>query len=118
MLDNALIQREKLLLPSLHIKLGLMKQFMIALSQRIEACKCISLMFSNLSEAKVKGGIFGNKLDRCWHLKSWKTKCKTLKKCMASCSASNERVFGKKCEKYKELAENLLDCHRKQGCRM
>ena len=51
-------KEEKILLPSLQIKLGLKKQFMKSLSPQSEAFKHIRLMFPNLSEAKVKGGIF------------------------------------------------------------
>ena len=45
-------------MPSLHIKLGLVKQFIKALSPESEAFKHVRLMFPKLSEAKVKGGIF------------------------------------------------------------
>ena len=46
-----LISREKVLLPPLHIKLGLVKQF-------VKAFQEIRSMFPSLSEAKIKGGIF------------------------------------------------------------
>ena len=53
-----LVQREKILLPTLHIKLGLAKQYIKALKSDSEAVKHVQAMFPKLSEAKVKGGIF------------------------------------------------------------
>ena len=46
------------MLPTLHIKLGLAKQFIKALKSDSEAIKNVQAMFPKLSEAKVKGGIF------------------------------------------------------------
>ena len=53
-----LVLREEILLPTLHIKLGLAKQFMKALKSDSETFKHVQVMFPKLSEAKVKGGIF------------------------------------------------------------
>ena len=51
-----LVQREKILLPTLHIKLGLAKHLIKALKSDSEAIKHVQEMFPKLSEAKVKGG--------------------------------------------------------------
>ena len=73
-LNSALIERSKILLPPLHIKLGLAKQFVKALKQTSRAFRHIRQMFPSISEAKVKGGIFvGPQI--CWHLNSWRNKC-------------------------------------------
>ena len=53
-----LISREKILLPPLNIKLGLVKQFVKALDFEEEVFQEIRSMFSRLSEAKIKGGKF------------------------------------------------------------
>ena len=53
-----LVLREKILLSTLHIKLGLAKQFVKAFKSDSEAFKHVKAMFPKLSEAKVKGGIF------------------------------------------------------------
>ena len=53
-----LVQREKILLPTLHIKLGLAKQFIKASKSDSEAIKHVQAMFPKLSGAKVKGSIF------------------------------------------------------------
>ena len=53
-----LISREKALLPPLHIKLGLVKQFVKALNFEGEVFQEIYSMFPRLSETKIKGGVF------------------------------------------------------------
>ena len=52
-----LISREKVLLPPLHIKLDLVKQFVKALDFE-EVFQEIRSMFPRLSKVKIKGGIF------------------------------------------------------------
>ena len=57
-LNSFLIERSKILLPPLHIKFGLAKQFVKALKPTSRAFCHIRQMFPSISEAKVKGGIF------------------------------------------------------------
>ena len=56
--NSSLNERSKIFLPPLHIKLELAKQFVKALKQTTRAFRHIRQMFSSISEAKVKGGIF------------------------------------------------------------
>ena len=49
---------KRILLPPLHIKLGLMKQFLKALDTRSTCFKYIKSKFPNLTDAKIKGRIF------------------------------------------------------------
>ena len=58
MICQPLVLREKILLPTLHIKLGLAKQFIKALKSDSKALSHVQAMFPKLSEAKVKGGVF------------------------------------------------------------
>ena len=53
-----LINQKKVLLPPLHIKLGLIKQFVKALDKDGAAYKYFQNLFPKLSEAKAKGGVF------------------------------------------------------------
>ena len=48
----------KVLMPPLHIKLGLMKQFVRTLDTESAAFKDLQDFFPKLSEAKVKAGVF------------------------------------------------------------
>lgn len=57
-LNESLVEREKILLPPLHIKLGLMKQSVQTLNVNDEYFKHIRNTFPNLTDAKVKEGIF------------------------------------------------------------
>lgn len=56
--ETALIDPERVLLPPLHIKLGLMKQFVRALNPNSQSFEYIKEKFPNLSLAKVKAGVF------------------------------------------------------------
>lgn len=54
----ALAETHKILLPSLHIKLGVMKNFVKSTDQTGSAFKYLAVKFPRLSEAKIKEGIF------------------------------------------------------------
>jgi hypothetical protein len=53
-LNVSLVDHEKILLPPLHIKLGMMKQFVKALDRN---SPCLCTKFSSLSHAKIREGI-------------------------------------------------------------
>ena len=55
---NALVDSKRVLLPPLHIKLGLMKQFVKAIDKNGECFKYICSKFPKLSDAKLKEGVF------------------------------------------------------------
>ncbi|GFG30206.1 hypothetical protein Cfor_11131, partial [Coptotermes formosanus] len=57
-IHEALVPREKILLPPLHIKLGLLKQFTKTLDSNSAVLHHIRKMLPHLSDAKEKGGIF------------------------------------------------------------
>ena len=56
--ENPLVDMNKVLLPPLHIKLGLMKNFEKALHKNGAAFQHLSTVFLGLSAAKLKEGIF------------------------------------------------------------
>ena len=58
MWEPQLVDPRNVLMPPLHIKLGLMKQFVKALNQESDAFKYLPAFFPKLSDAKIKGGIF------------------------------------------------------------
>ena len=53
-----LVDPRKVLMPLLHIKLGLMKQFVTALDKESAAFNYLRDFFPRLSEAKLKAGVF------------------------------------------------------------
>ena len=57
-INEALVEREKIVFPPLHIKLGLIKQFVKALNKDGDCFKYLRSRFQGLSDEKVKSGIF------------------------------------------------------------
>jgi hypothetical protein len=57
-LRESLVEPNKVLLPPLHIKIGLMKQFVEALDTEWDCFKYLGEKFPQLSEAKLKEGVF------------------------------------------------------------
>jgi len=57
-LRESLVNPNKVLLPPLHLKLGLMKQFVKALVRERDCFKYLGEKFSGLPEAKLKEGVF------------------------------------------------------------
>ena len=57
-INEALVEREKIVFPPLHIKLGLIKQFVKAPNKDDDCFKYLRSRFQGLSDEKVKSGIF------------------------------------------------------------
>ena len=57
-INQPLVDREKILMPPLHLKLGLCKQFVKALYKNGEPFTHLKALFPRLSAAKLEGGIF------------------------------------------------------------
>jgi hypothetical protein len=57
-LREFLVEPNKVLLPPLHIKLGMMKQFVKAPDREGDCFKYLGKKFSGLTEAKLKEGVF------------------------------------------------------------
>lgn len=57
-IHESLVDRENILLPPLHIKLGLIKQYVKALDKNGKCFQYLQSKFPNLSDAKIKEGIF------------------------------------------------------------
>ncbi len=57
-LEEPLVEREKIIFPPFHIKLGLIKQFVKALDENWECFKDICSVFQGLTIEKLKAGIF------------------------------------------------------------
>ena len=120
-IQNALVAREKILLPPLHIKLGLAKQFVKALDVESKAFKEIRQMFPKLSDAKVKGGIFvGPQIAKM--LKSETLENKMSFKEKEAWQSFRGVVEGflvnRKDPNYRELVARLIGNFQNMGCRM
>ena len=119
--ENPLVDMNKVFLPPLHIKLGLMKNFVKALHKNGAAFQHLSTVFPGLSAAKLKEGIFVGpqirevlkdadfeELLNLKELRAWEA----LK---SECSGffGNTRV-----PDYQACIETLLKSYEDMGCRM
>ena len=121
MLRQRLMLKEKILLRTLHIKLGLAKQFIKALKSDSKALSHVQAMFPKLSEAKVKGGIFTE--PQIWQMlgsKELEDKMTTLER--DAWQSFRNVVHGflgrNKANNYEDCVETLLQTYCKLGCRM
>jgi hypothetical protein len=55
---KSIVDPKKILLPPIHMKLGIMKQFVKALPKTGNCFKCLYKTFPHLSKAKLKEGVF------------------------------------------------------------
>ena len=119
--ENPLVDMNKVLLPHLHIQLGLMKNFVKALQKNGAAFQHLSTVFPGLSAARLKQGIFVGpqmlevlkdtdfeellnlKEQRAWE--AFKSVCSGF--------------LGNKCvPDYQACIEKLLMSYEDMGCRM
>ena len=116
-----LVDPQKILLPLLHIKLGLMKNFVKALDKEKPGFKYLYEKFPRLSEAKIKEGVFvGPQIHELFrddtfdHLlsgnekKAWKAFQLVATKFLGNYKADN----------YEQLVANLLKSYKAPGCNM
>lgn len=117
-----LAERDKICLRVLHIKLGLMKNFVKGLQKDGAAFEYLKELFPGLSAAKIKEGVFvGPQIRKI--VKHDKDFRKTLndieQKTWDSVKAVFSGVLGsKRSPKYKELVEVMLTNLHEMGCNM
>ena len=107
-----LVLREKILLPTLHIKLGLAKQFVKALKSDSEAFKYVQAMFPKLSQAKMKDGIFtGPQIRQMLDSKELEGKMTALERDAWQSFRSVVHGFlgGNKADNYEDLVETTVN---------
>lgn len=120
-INQSLVDPEKILLPPLHIKLGLMKQFVKALDKDGQCYKYISLKFPNVSDAKLKEGVFDGPqiriLTRDTNFVSHMTKIEM--DAWESFKAVNANFLGnKKSPDYENIVAKMIRNYKKLGCLM
>jgi hypothetical protein len=120
-INNPLVDRDRILFPPLHIKLGLIKQFTKALNKD-GGCFCyLCLAFPGLTIEKLKAGIFDGSQIRqlirdpdfeksmsVVELKAWK----------AFVLVVNNFLGNAKARSYAKLVTNMLTAFRNLGCNM
>jgi len=119
--NQPLVEPSKILLPSMHLKLGLVKNFVKAMNQEEVAFTYLRVKFPRLSEAKVKEDIFIgpqirdlikdkyiDKLLQGEEKAAWDSFKFVVKGFLENRRAQN----------YEELVNNLLQSYQKLGCNM
>ena len=120
-LYEPLVDRDKIILPPLHIKLGLIKQYVKSLDQDGECFKYISRTFTNLSMEKIKAGIFdGPQVRRLLddqdfinsmtleEKRAWQAFADVVHNFLGNCKSAN----------YRSLVRNLVETYKVLGANM
>jgi hypothetical protein len=119
--NQPLVEPNKIFLPSMHLKLGLMKKSVTAITQDEAAFTYLREKFPKLSEAKLKEGVFigpqirdlikDEYFDRL--LQGDETSAWDSFK-----SVVNGFLGNRKAQNYEELVNNFLQSYQKLGCNM
>jgi hypothetical protein len=120
-INNPLVDRDRILFPPLHIKLGLIKQFTKALNKDGGCFRYLCQAFPGLTIEKLKAGIFDGSQIRqlirdpdfeksmsVVELKTWK----------AFVLVVNNFLGNVKARSYAKLVTNMLTAFRNLGCNM
>lgn len=116
-----LVEPQNIILPLLHIKLGVMKNFVKAMDQNSEAFKYIGRKFPGISSMKLKEGIFiGPQVRELMHDMTFYELLEGTEKFAweAFCVVAENFLGRKKDPNYKEMVQNLIDAYRMMGCNM
>jgi len=117
---GALAEWHKILLPTLHIKLDLMKNFVKTMDRTGSAFNCLTEKFPGLSEAKIKEGVFvGPQIRKLFRDDMFNNllQGEEEKAWDAFRLVSTNFLGNSKAENYKELIEDMSLYH-KLGCNM
>ena len=116
--QQPLVDAAKILMPPLHIKLGLIKQFVKQLNTEGEAFKYIQELFPKLSEAKIKAGVFVEpEVKRVIDSVDFPEMLSEVERTAWPCFVSAVKGFlgNHKAENYRELVDGHVDAYQKMG---
>jgi len=119
--NQPLVEPSKVLLPSMHLKLGLMKNFVKAMNQEESAFTYLWEKFPRLSGAKLKEGIFIGPQIRDLIKDEYFDKLLQgdEKAAWDGYKFVVKGFFGnRRAQNYEELVNNLLQSYQKVGCNM
>lgn len=117
----ALVDKTKILLPPLHIKLGLMKNFVKAINRDGEGFAHLRQKFPRLSEAKIKEGVFvGPQIRELFKDSAFRNSLGDTERRAWDAFANLSKNFlgNRKAENYKDLVDELLSSYKALGCNM
>lgn len=119
--NHPLVNADDILLPPLHIKLGLMKNFVKAMPKDGDGFLYLKEKFPKLSEAKIKEGIFvGPQIRQLMKDKTFEEKLNDQEKLAWKCFVNVVQNFlgNHKAENYKDLINELMISYKTLGCNM
>lgn len=120
-INKPLVPPSKILLPPLHIKLGLMKQYVKALDHESSCYKYIVSKFPTLSDAKIKEGIFvGPDIRKLLKDSNFENTMIPIEKdAWVGIKNVIEKFLGlNKDPNYKNIVKSMLLAFQKLGCNM
>ena len=120
-IHEPLVEREKIVFPPLHIKLGLMKQFVKALSTESDCFKYLCNAFPGITIEKLKAGIFdGPQIRKLMNDRDFIKSMNDLEKNAWEAFVSVVKNFlgNRKSSNYKELVKELTRSFQVLGCNM
>ena len=119
--NTPLISPEKIILPALHIKLGIVKQLVKAMDTNKPAFTYLREKFPRLSEAKIKEGIFvGPQIRDIFKDPKFENLLDYDDKQVwdAVCQVCTNFLGNVRSEYYEDLVHDMLALYQKFGCRM
>lgn len=119
--SQPLVDRKNIIFPPLHIKLGLMKQFVRALSTEGDCFKYIISAFPSLSYEKIKAGVFdGPQIRQLIKDERFIETMTELEKnaWLAFKSIVKDFLGNTRAQNYVEIVQQLLESFKKLGCNM
>ena len=120
-IHNPIVSTDKTIFPPLHIKLGLMTQFVKALSVDGECFQHLICTFLGLLYNKIKAGVFNGPQIRTLVRDQGFTQTMNDKEKAAWLSFVNvtKKFLGnKKAQNYENLVSNMLSAFHHLGCKM
>ena len=114
---NTLVDMNKVLLPPLHIKLGLMKNFVKALHKNGAAFQHLSTVFPVLLSSK-RASLSGLRSEKCWRILILRSFLKELRAWEAFKSVCSGFLGNTHVPDYQACIEKLLKSYEDMGCRM
>lgn len=118
---DPLVPKENIYLPPLHIKLGLIKQFVKAMDKTSNAFKFLKTKFPRLSEGKIKEGVFvGPQIRQLFQDSTFfeYLNSKEKRAWQAFQNVCENFLGNKKSVDYVTHVEELLSAYRAMGCNM
>lgn len=119
--NEPLVPSEKIILPPLHIKLGLIKNFVKALPRDKPGFLFLKTKFPTLSEAKIKEGIFiGPDIKKLINDPAFLSSLSPIEKnaWVAFVDVTRNFLGNHKSPDFHEKINRMLDAYHKLGCNM